>query len=588
MSRTRWHEGWQEEIRLMDEEREALATRPTQLTHKRNATLPISSISIPELLSQVFFHILHAEWDEYETLRSVRWVSQVCQRWRHVALDNASLWTHWDLTECMRHRRWHAVLVHRAGSRPLTIRAEFHVTTLGCYYLDVKAVMDDWAPRIASFEMVVSESEDSYYHSTKHLPDVLKDTPMPALETLIITHEDPAGNLELKGNTRFAWLNKIAPKLRQFTLHGVSMFRPLQDTMFLALTSLDIAINWERYVVFRENHLLRFALSRMPALEALKLRILLTGSRHDSEPSTWHRTHANTIGLPKLRHLHLVGDWHYTVVHFLTWLVIPSECSMFVGSLYVQPDDCLDELAPLLAQHIPETNDGVRGIEPWRFVFMPHVCYTSYNAVQGRNGMRMYHPALGRMFCFSVETEYPKEAGQARCALSPAQCLSLVSSWKKRNAAPSLCLRFDKAFHSDCLTPESEFVGTLLGNSQAKRLSLTNDTTVQAVAAHLRKQGPDGAPLHLPFLAYIYLYHVDFSNRDTAHSLRPLFESRSKMGAPILRLALFNCGLWDNVEWLATPLLVEYLRRCTSFLPDSEEESDDREEGIDDVLQQDE
>ncbi|KAJ3506080.1 hypothetical protein NLJ89_g7074 [Agrocybe chaxingu] len=584
MSRTRCYEGWQEEIRLMDEEREALATRLTQLTHKRNATLPISSISIPEILSQIFVHLLHAEWDEYEPPCSIRWVSQVCQRWRHVALDNASLWTHWDLTECMRHQHWHAELARRAVSRLLTVRAEFHVPVVGCYDSGVQAMMEDWAPRIVSFEMVVSEPENPDDYTLKCLPDIIKNTPMLSLETLIITHEDPEDDLKSQDRARFTWFNQIAPKLRHFTLHGLSMFRPLQDTMFSALTSLDIVVNWEHYVVFRENHLLRFALSRMPALEALKLCILLTDSRHDSEPSTWHRTYANTVELPKLRHLHLMGHWHDTVVHFLTWLVIPSECSMFVGSLYVHPDDCLDELAQLLAQHIPETDDGARGIEPWRFVFTQHICYTSYNAVQGRDGMRMYHPALGRSFCLSVEMECPKEAGQARQALSPAQCLSLVSSWKKRNAAPSLCLCFDKAFHSDCLTAESEFVGTLLGNSQARRLSLTNDTTVQAVAGHLSKQGPDGAPLHLPSLAYIHLYHVDFSNRNTARSLRHLFDSRSNMGAPILRLALFECSLWDSVEWLVTPLLAEYLRRCTSFLPDSEEEeSDDGEEGIDDV-----
>src|SRR5712671_178684 len=87
---------------------------------QRNMLVPISILPA-EILARIF-HFSASSEQPYS--RSLGWihVTHVCRRWRQIALDDSTLWTHFSTSP--RNKEWIAERLSRARNSPLVIELD--------------------------------------------------------------------------------------------------------------------------------------------------------------------------------------------------------------------------------------------------------------------------------------------------------------------------------------------------------------------------------------------------------------------------------------------------------------------------------
>ena len=298
-------------LSAIDEEIDASRHLTDTLLSHRNAIAPISALP-PELLARVFhFHALvEPPWSSMQNLGWIR-VTHVCRQWRHVALDDLSLWAtitgFWPSTELMSEslvRARNAPLVIDFEVTPsLEILAKFppHISHIRELRLrNLSPLHSQGVQEICALEAPVLE----------HFELALDPAPYPVT---FLTYSELAGTTLFKGRT---------PKLRTLSLSQLSIpwsliprgqLTRLEITLFEGISTARISLRAD------PNQLIAL-LVNSPELECLTLAFCL--------PSMLPKvSHEQPIHLPRLSRLRLAGSTS-SVTNLLSMLRLPSSATL--------------------------------------------------------------------------------------------------------------------------------------------------------------------------------------------------------------------------------------------------------------------
>ncbi|KAH9043580.1 hypothetical protein EDB84DRAFT_864547 [Lactarius hengduanensis] len=254
----------------------------------------------PELLSYVFsMNLLSDRPGLVNGNYSLGWISvtQVCHRWREIALTTPTLWRYLDFT-CMS-RRWCLEMLRRSGNCSLDVALRIASSSGLCpapTSLDVarELMSPEYSARLAGLRLdIISRTKcdvESLIHSLQQSA--------PRLEYLALQHT----SWELATISSFT---SRLPSLRRLRLSNVFL-SPWISPIFTSLQELDIHLS-PRRLPRSNDALLTYGemstiLSRMPELQRLALRnVFLVGTRADEMPN-------GRISLPNLRQLSLIDQ----------------------------------------------------------------------------------------------------------------------------------------------------------------------------------------------------------------------------------------------------------------------------------------
>ncbi|KAH6917601.1 hypothetical protein BKA70DRAFT_1395315, partial [Coprinopsis sp. MPI-PUGE-AT-0042] len=233
-----------------------------------------------ELLAEIFM------LNRYESsfLETMAWtaVTQVCRRWRDIALAYPTLWS--DITIEAPYTPWIPVMLERSaavaidlkireGNQPLIAQAFAHPSGLRTLELSSKY-----------FSLLEDKSEDQIIS--------VPTDPAAALEEIVLERSQWL-TLGLPRTLPFNFLAGVAPRLRKLVLRGLQL--DSWNSPLLGCTMTNLKLDFMGLVVPREGLVLE-ALDRMVNLETLWLRVPLPGCER---PASCHRK----VKLPKLQEL---------------------------------------------------------------------------------------------------------------------------------------------------------------------------------------------------------------------------------------------------------------------------------------------
>ncbi|KAH9036639.1 hypothetical protein EDB85DRAFT_1888778 [Lactarius pseudohatsudake] len=263
----------------------------------------------PELLSHVFsVNLLSDRPGLVNGNYSLGWISvtQVCHRWREIALTTPTLWRYLDFT-CMS-RRWCLEMLRRSGNCSLDVALRIAGSSGLCpapTSLDVarELMRPEYSARLAGLRLDITSR-------TKFSPTIrISGT---------TAHVMGAHDNQL--------FTSRLPSLRRLRLSNV-LLSPWISPIFTSLQELDIRLSPHRQP-HSNDALLTYGemstiLSRMPELQRLALRnVFLVGTRADEMPN-------GRISLPNLRQLSLIDQQG-------------SDLSSFAASLCLPPETCAE------------------------------------------------------------------------------------------------------------------------------------------------------------------------------------------------------------------------------------------------------
>ncbi|CAA7264527.1 unnamed protein product [Cyclocybe aegerita] len=521
-------EGWQEKIKDPDEERKILTARLIQATRERNEIIPIASIGVPEILSQIFAHLLHAEWPGRKFPPSVLRASQVCQLWRRVALSNASLWSYWDIDGCIHKSKWRSELAGRVGSRGLTVRANF------CYLNCLHPLLDP---------MICGPNS------------LLTDVPLPRLQTISFVSKGRKGCVVLESLLPNLFPETIT-QLQRFSFERVMFDKISPKAIFSSLRSLAIRVQCDRQSAHKHFMQIKEALSRMPALEELKLLLLFpsTGVARENVNSS-AAPDAPRVELPKLLLLRLAGHWDDTVREFLSWLVLPPTCSTIIHSLDVLSQDSLDPLWTYLAQNVRNALDNDENETTWGLILTPTICAVRYGVVAYPDGsISPISTSSRRAFFLALQTSGTGTGNSStrKEEFSPKQLRDFVFTLHATAAPPYLSLALDVDLNQELVN------GILSGAAAIKKLRLEGPVNIHSFVPYILRPTSSSSPTFLP---HIELHGVDCTVEENLKALSEFFSHRETIGVPVKTLRLLHCWRWRYALFEdPSPALVDTLK----------------------------
>ena len=306
-------------ISAVDEEINAVM----QLLHSLRNALASISLLPPEVLSRIFHFLSLKEPSRvFSRPRALGWIlaTHVCRHWRQVAIGDSSLWA--EISGVPANRELVSEMLARARNTPLDIIIDLDGVP------DPKVLLDFFPHLSHTRELCLSGLD------LRHLDSVqgICSQEVPALEHFQVEVspdelEAPLVFQELDGTTLF---KGQAPKLRTISLFYV--FIPWSFIPRGQLTELEICHNNE---ILASDIGLRGDLNQLidllvncPQLEVLVLRSCLY-------PQPTHFSYGQTIHLPLLSRLHLVGPTS-RVTNLLKMLKLSSSTTL---QLYCGPED---------------------------------------------------------------------------------------------------------------------------------------------------------------------------------------------------------------------------------------------------------
>ncbi|TFY75071.1 hypothetical protein EWM64_g8941 [Hericium alpestre] len=296
-----------------------------------NQIIPVSHLS-PELLARIFLilrdiqsiSIMPRERNpDCPIFKYLGWivVTQVCSRWRHVAIDCPALWT---TVTFNRGSRWADQMLLRSKQAPV----EISIDQNGCDW-DRKAMTHD-AKRIAD-HIAHTSLDISFTKAASVLDNFSQELlrPAPILRKLSLAYV--CGLQKHRGDVYIAPAELFAndtPCLREVSLDNV--FIPWSSTLFKGLRFLRIwlpsglrsspqAGQYAHFVPALTEFI--DVLDNMPALQALEVIGALPSFSAANVPLF---TMDRKVSLPQLRNL-LFGGAILDVALTLSLLAVPSE-----------------------------------------------------------------------------------------------------------------------------------------------------------------------------------------------------------------------------------------------------------------------
>ncbi|KZV60782.1 hypothetical protein PENSPDRAFT_740181 [Peniophora sp. CONT] len=257
-----------------------------------------------EILLSVFLHIV-ADDSALATRHvtpAIVVASQVCSRWRSVALDHSQCWGSIDICA----RRWARTFIERSGNLSLTLTAREHVST------EQLSIFEPHFARVR--ELVLSSSAgEGKRLSTETASSLLSPTAMHALESL-----------HLEDQPHYDYHAAAPPTLRRVILRDGCYISPLFSILTSNLVHLELSQCYSAEGTgFDAVHSILLAL---PDLQTLVLNYaqksyFAPASTPPVEPAT----------LSRLRQLH-VRDTLSNLVRRLQLLQVPRETQITVAS----------------------------------------------------------------------------------------------------------------------------------------------------------------------------------------------------------------------------------------------------------------
>ncbi|KAI9451219.1 hypothetical protein BJY52DRAFT_1215149 [Lactarius psammicola] len=293
------------------------ATMVTVLTKRRRNSGCVVAALPPELLSYVIsMNVLSDRPGHMNGKYGLGWISatQVCHRWREIALATPTLWRYLDFT-CMP-RRWCSEMLRRSGNCSLEVALRIANSPGLC-------------PIPTSFDAARELMRPEYSARLAGLRLDLSSRIKRDIRSLIHSLQQSSPRLEYLALQRTSWelvtissFTSRMPSLRRLRLSNVSL-SPWVSPVFTSLQELDISFDPHRLPRSHDS-LLSFGemstiLCRMPELQRLALRnVFLEGTRVDGMPN-------GRISLPNLRQLSLIDQQGCDLFSFAASLCLPPE-----------------------------------------------------------------------------------------------------------------------------------------------------------------------------------------------------------------------------------------------------------------------
>ena len=319
-------------ISVIDEEIDASIYLTHSLLSSRNALAPISSLP-PELLARVFgfYALVEPPWSG---VRKLGWigVTHVCQRWRQVALNDASLWAR--IVGVSPGAAWISEALVRARDAPLLfdIVGMPSPKVLSKIPPHMSHTRKLRLPRLATHDcQAVGEICTSKAPVLEHFELGTSDA------TPITCHQPAAGSTLFNGHS---------PKLRSFTTYHIIIPWPLipRGQLTQLRIILSRGISTPSISSLNDSNQLFGLLINSPELEILSLDFCL--------PSMLSQvSHGEPIHLPRLSRLSLGGST-CRVANFLKRLELPSSATLHLYCISEDPSTYPDDLIlPLISAH---------------------------------------------------------------------------------------------------------------------------------------------------------------------------------------------------------------------------------------------
>ncbi|KAA1470942.1 hypothetical protein DENSPDRAFT_849910 [Dentipellis sp. KUC8613] len=298
---------------------------------------PISRLPT-ELLAHIFlFHAVQSHVFS-PTQPPPTWIalSQVCQRWRYIALGYPQLWTHIVLSN----KHWTTEMLSRSKPLPISINAAFSGRPL------MHAIEDALKETPRAREICLSSV------IIQRLVDQLRDMPAPHLESLSLTQSALACTLPdnmFRGEI---------PLLRSLKLAGVIMRWP-SSLLRPTLTHLEIRATCPFDLPTMKDMLA--ALATMPNLQTLIFSYSLPSVHREQGrelPSTPSLSE-HLLAMPALRTLRL-SDTASQCSYFMSHISIPIDAELSVTCTHdpaFEPLQSVRAIEALLSQHLSHTRE---------------------------------------------------------------------------------------------------------------------------------------------------------------------------------------------------------------------------------------
>jgi len=302
----------------------------SMLTH-HNMFVPISIL--PAGILARIFHVIAFSGEPY----SLGWVhvTHVCRRWRQIALDDSTLWTHFSLQNTdwpdgltpLRNKDWITERLSRARSALLVVELSALMS---------KDTLSLFLPHISHTRELYLRNLSCLHSKIVHEITIQKAPVLECLE-LSASNTFPIG---IKHHVRHTFFKGPLPKLRVFCISQILF--PWSLIPRGQLTRLEVALNKEVLTPEPEVpphddlHQLIDLLVNCPALEVLTLKNCLPAT--PSELSG-----GQTIHLPRLLRLCLGGS-SSRVVHLLKMFKLSSSTTLRL--------DCTSESTATYNEHV--------------------------------------------------------------------------------------------------------------------------------------------------------------------------------------------------------------------------------------------
>jgi F-box-like len=320
------------------------------LKRERNSNVPISRLP-PEILSAIFFYnVLDGGHDfSYRFISASLggWISvtYVCHYWREIALQSASLWSHWGVPDA----RWTDIFFSRSRQAPLYIRTSFSSRLDLATFLELLR-KSNCLDRTRELHLqgpgaCLTEVLEIFNHRPTS-DDLINSIPESSMQSIII-HPTFSTVLQLPA----PFLSHRFPHLWQLKL-------------------VDCTFDWDS-AIFESAHLTHLTISMLPSsahttvsriLSILAQQPLLEefSFRYTDPLSSSDEPGASPINLPRLRSVELEGlaQSCFRLITGLSYRRKQVNISLIVS---VDVDDLTTYVVPFVSKHY---GDDVKGDDP--------------------------------------------------------------------------------------------------------------------------------------------------------------------------------------------------------------------------------
>ncbi|KAH8102268.1 hypothetical protein BXZ70DRAFT_931247 [Cristinia sonorae] len=299
----------QEEARLV-EEAASISRRLHRIRSQQNDCILVCTLPA-EILCLIFLSVRQADGSVWDIIA----ISQVCQRWREIALGNSELWTHLTI----RHGPFSLTLVERAAGRPLHLQ-EWHTSEQPPDWLT------GWMKRVQTVDLELS------HQRMQKFSEYLALDAWDSLESLslAVEYDDLA-----VFTANFGFGGQVPPMLQHLQLRHVGpsfwnglMFGRNLRTLDLELDK-QLMPNFAVFMRLLNNH---------PTLEILKLTVFGRWPYPAITPAI--PPSAATVTLETIRHIELQVERDMDSAALFRHLNIPLPSGKRFGfSLQVHTQD---------------------------------------------------------------------------------------------------------------------------------------------------------------------------------------------------------------------------------------------------------